>query len=395
MVWEGKGKTAVVGIGLSKLTRRPEAPLGALALDACRAAIEDAGLKPEDIDGICTYPDQPFAGAGRRDGEDLVNALFLMNHGGLAPDIKWYAQISTGMIASAPIEGVNALISGAAKYVLFWRAMHIPKGTYNSFRSYSAGGDGQFGAVYGHVHGYQTHAIAYRHYLNKYHQNREKMAALVTNSRRNANLNPGAFFYNQPMSVEDYLNARMIAEPMCLFDCDVPIEGCTAIVMTTADRAKDLKNKPAYIAGYGQNTAHRPEYLTYMVDSYLDAGRPHVGKIYERAGMGPKDIDVAELYDGFAPSTLYWLEAAGFCGEGEALDFVQNGNVSLEGSLPVNTFGGSLSEGRLHGMGHLAEAVRQVTDRADKRQIKDANTAIAIDGSPLLRGSGMIFTREP
>ena len=113
MVWEGKGKTAVVGIGLSKLTRRPEAPLGALALDACRAAIEDAGLKPEDIDGICTYPDQPFAGAGRRDGEDLVNALFLMNHGGLAPDIKWYAQISTGMIASAPIEGVNALMSGA------------------------------------------------------------------------------------------------------------------------------------------------------------------------------------------------------------------------------------------------------------------------------------------
>ncbi len=395
MAWEGKGKTAVVGLGMSKLTRRADKPLGALALDACYAAIADAGLKPSDIDGLATYPDQPFRGAGNRDGEDLVNALFLMTHGEFAPDIKWYAQISTGMIASAPIEGVNALMSGACNYVLFWRAMHIPKGTYNSFRGYQAGGDGQFGAPYGHVHGYQTHAMAYRHYLNKYNHNREKMAALVTNSRKNANLNPNAFFHEQPMSVEDYLNARMIADPLALFDCDVPVEGCTALVMTTADRAKDLKNKPAYIAGYGQNTAHRPEYMTYMIDDYLAAGRPHAGKIYERAGMGPKDIDVAELYDGFSPSTLYWLEAAGFCGEGEALDFVQNGNVSLTGSLPLNTFGGSLSEGRLHGMGHLAEAVRQVTDRAEGRQIKGANTSIAIDGSPLLRGSGMIFTREP
>ena len=275
MAWEGKGKTAVVGLGMSKLTRRADKPLGALALDACYAAIADAGLKPSDIDGLATYPDQPFRGAGNRDGEDLVNALFLMTHGEFAPDIKWYAQISTGMIASAPIEGVNALMSGACNYVLFWRAMHIPKGTYNSFRGYQAGGDGQFGAPYGHVHGYQTHAMAYRHYLNKYNHNREKMAALVTNSRKNANLNPNAFFYEQPMSVEDYLNARTIADPLALFDCDVPVEGCTALVMTTADRAKDLKNKPAYIAGYGQNTAHRPEYMTYMIDDYLAAGRPH------------------------------------------------------------------------------------------------------------------------
>ena len=111
--------------------------------------------------------------------------------------------------------------------------------------------------------------------------------------------------------------------------------------------------------------------------------------------MGPSDMDAAELYDGFNPSTLYWLEAAGFCKEGEGGAFVGDGRIALEGELPVNTFGGSLSEGRMHGMGHIAEAVRQVTDRAEKRQIADAEAVCAIDGSPMLRGSGIIATRTP
>jgi acetyl-CoA acetyltransferase len=394
MVWAGKGKTAVVGIGMSKLVRHSEKSLGMLALEACKAAIEDAGLKPSDIDGIVTYPDQPFRGAGSRDGEDLVTAQFMMNNGFLGPDIKWYAQISTGMIASAPIEGINALISGACNYVLFWRAMHMPKGTYNTYRMNTAAGDAQFSATYGLANPYQIHALQYRNYLNKFGYDREMMATLVMNSRRNATLNPNAYFYGQPMTREDYLNARMIADPLCLFDCDIPVEGCTALVLTRADLAQALKNKPAYISGFGQNTAKQLEYVAYMVADYMKAGVPHANKIWETAGMGPKDIQAAQLYDGFASSTLYWLEAAGFCKEGEALAFVQDGRVALEGELPLNTFGGSLSEGRLHGMGHLAEAVRQVTDRAGERQIAGCENSIAIDGSPLLRGSGMIFSRH-
>jgi acetyl-CoA acetyltransferase len=132
-----------------------------------------------------------------------------------------------------------------------------------------------------------------------------------------------------------------------------------------------------------------------MLDDYMACGRAASGQMWQRAGLGPDDVDAAQLYDGFSPSVYYWLESAGFCPEGEAFRFVQDGRIALEGDLPVNTFGGSLSEGRLHGMGHLAEAVSQVTGRAGPRQVKDAHVAVAMDGSPLLRGSGVVFTRDP
>ncbi|MGH7878646.1 MAG: thiolase C-terminal domain-containing protein, partial [Candidatus Binataceae bacterium] len=118
-------------------------------------------------------------------------------------------------------------------------------------------------------------------------------------------------------------------------------------------------------------------------------------KLWSSAGAGPGEMDAAQLYDGFNPSTLYWLEAAGFCGRGEGGAFVQDGRIALEGELPVNTFGGSLSEGRMHGMGHIAEAVRQVTGRAEQRQIAGAELVCAIDGSPMLRGSGIVVAKHP
>jgi acetyl-CoA acetyltransferase len=231
--------------------------------------------------------------------------------------------------------------------------------------------------------------------MHRYGATREALAALALNSRRNANLNPRAFFYSQPMSHEDYLNSRWIAEPLCLYDCDVPIDGCVALVMTAAERARDLRNPPAYIAGWGQNTASRRTLLHYALDDYMECGGSLARKLWASAGLGPGDMDAAELYDGFNPSTLYWLEAAGFCRQGEGGSFVRNGRIALEGELPVNTFGGSLSEGRMHGMGHIAEAVRQVTGRAEQRQLRDAEAVCAIDGSPMLRGSGIVVTRSP
>jgi acetyl-CoA acetyltransferase len=156
-----------------------------------------------------------------------------------------------------------------------------------------------------------------------------------------------------------------------------------------------LSNPPAYIAGYGQNTASRRTLLYYTLDDYMACGGSLANKLWQSAGLGPHDMDAAQLYDGFNPSTLYWLEAAGFCAEGEGAAFVRDGRIAIEGELPVNTFGGSLSEGRMHGMGHIAEAVRQVTGRAEQRQIPGASAVCAIDGSPMLRGSGLIVTREP
>src|SRR5215469_7955244 len=392
-----RGKTAIVGIGYSEITRRPEKPLGLLAVDACRAALDDCGLKPAQIDGLTTYPESPFAGAGNRDGIDIVSVMYLVNHLRLAPDIHWYAQIETGMIASPIIEAANALIAGACDYVLVWRAMHRPEAR----RGGSAGGplrapgDTQFMAPWGCSSIVQWHALAWQRYMHNHGATREALAALALNSRRNANLNPRAFFYSQPMSHEDYFNSRWIAEPLCLYDCDVPIDGCVALVITTAERARDLKNPPAYIAGWGQNTAPRRTLLHYALDDYMECGGSLARKLWASAGLGPDEMSAAELYDGFNPSTLYWLEAAGFCPPGEGSRFVQQGRIALEGKLPVNTFGGSLSEGRMHGMGHIAEAVRQVTGRAEQRQLKDANAVCVIDGSPMLRGSGIVVTKSP
>ncbi len=397
-MWHGRGKTAIAGIGYSEITRRPQKPLGLLAVDACRAAIADAGLEPERIDGLATYPESPFAGAGNRDGEDVVSVAFILNHLGLASDVRWYAQIETGMIASPVIESVNALLAGACDYVLVWRALHrpAPRGSAGVGRGAPrAAGDAQFIAPYGAASIVQTHALAWQRYMYRYGATREALAALALNSRRNANLNPRAFFYSTPMTREDYFNARPIAEPLCLFDCDVPVDGCVALIITTAERARDLRNPPAYLAGYGQNTARRRTLLYYTLDDYMACGGSLARKLWSSAGLGPRDMDAAQLYDGFNPSTLYWLEAAGFCGAGEGADFVRDGRIALAGELPINTFGGSLSEGRMHGMGHIAEAVRQVTDRAERRQIAGASAVCAIDGSPMLRGSGIVVTRDP
>ncbi len=397
-MWSGRGKTAIIGIGYSEITRKPQKPLGLLALDACRAAITDAGVDADRIDGLTTYPESPFAGAGNRDGEDVVSVMFVVNHLPLASDIRWYAQIETGMIASPIIEAVNAVLAGACDYVLIWRALHRPIPRTSGARSTGparAAGDAQFVAPYGCSSIIQWHALAWQRYMHQYGATRAALAALAMNSRQNANLNPRAFFYKEPMSRDDYFNSRWIAEPLCLFDCDVPVDGCVAIVITSAERARDLKNPPAYIAGYGQNTAPRRTLLHYALDDYMECGGSLTRKLWSSAGVGPSDIDAAELYDGFNPSTLYWLEAAGFCGRGEGASFVQNGRIALAGELPVNTFGGSLSEGRMHGMGHIAEAVRQVTGRADQRQIHGAEVACAIDGSPMLRGSGIVVTKHP
>jgi acetyl-CoA acetyltransferase len=237
--------------------------------------------------------------------------------------------------------------------------------------------------------------MAWQRYMHLYGATREHLGTFVTNSRRNANLNPRAYFYTTPMSSGDYLSARKIAEPLCLFDCDIPVEGCVALVLTTAERARDLRNSPAYVAGYGQNTSSRRTLFHYSQDDYMECGGSLAKKLWASSGLGPQDMSAAQLYDGFSPSTIYWLEAAGFCPQGEAYAFIQDGRIALEGELPVNTFGGSLSEGRLHGMGHIAEAVLQVTNRADKRLVPNAHASCAIDGSPMLRGSGLVVTKEP
>ena len=394
MSWEHAGKVAVAGIGFSAIERRTARPLGAFALDAAVAAVADCGLKISDIDGLATYPSAPFVGAANRDGEDVITVEFFLTQKRMG-EIAWYAQAGEGLVCASVRDATNALLAGACKYVLVWRAMYVPPGTYGSAAMRHATGDAQFTAPYGVVSPLQWHALVYRRYLETYGAKRESMAALVLNSRANANRNDHAIFADKKLTPADYASARMIADPLCLLDCDVPVTACVAMVMTTTERARDLRNRPALVAAVAHQTAVRHHPIHYTLHDHIESGKPFADRLWRDAGLGPKDRSAAQLYDGFAPSTWYWLEACGFCGRGEAHAFTQGGRIALDGELPLNTFGGSLSQGRLHGMGHLAEAVLQLTGRAGPRQLPDPHAIAVLDGSPMLRGSGAIFTRDP
>lgn len=393
MTWEHSGKIAIAGIGFSPIERRTRTPLGSFALTAAQNAVEDCGLTLSDIDGLATYPQAPFLNAVNRNGEDVITVKFFLGQPRLRK-VTWYSQAGEGLIVTAVRDAVDALIAGACKYALIWRAMYVPPDAYGETTMKTAVGDGQFTAPYGCVSPIQWHAFVYRRYMETFGATRDAMAALVLNSRNNANHNEHAIFADRALTREEYMSARMIADPLCLFDCDIPVTACVAAVITTAKRARDLRRPPAYVAAVGQQTANSGELIYYTLHDYIRTGRPLADRLWDDSGYGPGEMAAAELYDGFAPSTLYWLEAAGFCKRGEAHAFIQDGRIALDGELPVNTFGGSLSQGRLHGMGHIAEAVLQITGRAGSRQLTEPGAIVVFDGSPMLTGGGMILTRD-
>jgi acetyl-CoA acetyltransferase len=390
VTWTGAGRVAVAGVGFSPITRRSDRPIWLSALSAVNAAADDSGVPLAEVDGLATYPLAPFAGALNRNGEDVVTPEFFLSMAGLT-EVRWYSQAGEGMIVASVSDAANAIIAGACEYALVWRAMYVPPGTYG-LADAAAGGDEQFSAPYGCASPIQWHALAYRRYLERFGVKRQALGTLVVNSRRNANLNPVAVFADRTLTVEDYEQARMIADPLCLFDCDVPVTGCVAVLLTSAERARDLRQPPVYLAGVSLSTSPQSPMLSRALQAHLQAGRPTASRLWAQSGLGPAEMSAAQLYDGFAPSAIYWLEAAGFCGPGEALDFIQDGRIALDGQLPVNTAGGSLSEGRLHGMGHIAEAVVQLRRQAAARQVESPHAIAVFDGSPMLRGGGMVFT---
>lgn len=393
MVWRHAGDTAVIGVGMSDIHRRTTIPLGALAAQAIDRTLEDCGLTRADIDGIATYPTAPFAGATNRDGDDVIAVPSTLTPSGF-PNVRWYAQAGQGLIAASVRDGVNALLAGACDFVLVWRAMYAPPGTYGLLSQPRATGDSQFTLPYGMSGPIQGHALAFRRYLEQYGGDRDSLAELAVSSRRNANLNPFAAFQDTPLSRDDYLRARMIADPLVLFDCDVPVTACAAMVLTLTERARDLVRRPVRVAAIDQQTAPTTDRIYYALADPMLTGAPMVQRMWEQSGFGPADMDAAQLYDGFSPSALYWLEASGFCQRGEALDFIRDGRIALDGEMPVNTFGGSLSQGRLHGMGHVLEAVHQLRGTAGLRQLADPQAMLVADGSPMLRGGGMVLVSD-
>ena len=391
-------RPAVVGIGYSDIGRRLERPLGLLARDAARAAIADAGLRVEQIDGLSTHAEMPVLGntGGAIDGVHLVGVSNMIESLRIGDAVRWYSQSARGALLGSVIEAANAIVAGACDYALVWRALHMPmSGRYTSWTSPTASGTMQFHVPYGILLGAVPPALDFRDYMHRFGASREQLGRFVVANRQRAQLNPNAYWRGRGLSLDEYMEARMIAEPLCIHDCDIPVDGAAAIIMTAAERAAELPHRPAHLLGWSQTTTPLEWFSTLGGDQRWESARAAGRAVWPAAGVAPGEIRAAMVYDGFSPFVYWWLEALGFCPRGEAPAFVAEAEVA-PGGLAINTSGGSLGEGRMHGMAQVAEAVRQVSGRAGPRQVEGADAVVATVGPPGdIDAAAVVFGTEP
>ncbi len=378
-------KAAIVGIGATDFSANSGRTEQRLAMEAISAALEDAGLSPDDVDGL-------IGSEGDATNQvDVVNAMGLKNirsfcvvgHGGGSP---------CGAVAHAAM----MVATGVCRYVVGYRSLNERSGR----RYGTAGPVGQFPWIFGFhapyglvVPGEWTAMMARRRMI-EFGETREQWAHIPLTFRAHANQNPRAIFYEKKLTLEDYLNAPMLADPLCRFDYCLETDGAVAVVMTSAERAKDLKQRPAYIQAVVQGMGYPGWYLTNYYEGSMTTSPETVAvanALWEMSGLTPKDIDVAQIYDHFTPWVLTALEDFGFCQKGEAAAFVADGRIRLGGALPLNTAGGLLSEGYIHGWNLILEGVRQVRGTSTA-QVKDCEFSLvtSASGSPT---SAMILAR--
>ena len=393
-MWNFRDKVSVAGVGYSKLSRRPEETLASLTQDAVDAALTDAGLTRVDLDGIATSPTMPRYGGlrGATEGIDVVTPWHLSELMHVTEQIQWTGS-TNGMVTQSLIEGAMAIATGLCQNVVVYRALHVPEGRYINFDSRYAVGTDQFVAPFGYSMPPAWAAIAMRRYFELYGYSREDFARFIVDNRANTEINPHGF-WRKPLTREDYLDARMIADPMSILDCDIPVDGACALLLTSTERARDLKQPPALLTGFSASTFPHPTGVIMTLETLLEGCEHTAERLWASSGLGPKDVDTAHLYDGFSIFVPLWLEGLGIVPRGEGMAFLRDGHGARDGKLPINTGGGALGEGRLHGMSHLAEAVIQVTDRGGERQVPGASRAIATISNGLVKATGFIFSRD-
>jgi len=389
----GERSAVITGIGQSDVGRRLNRDPLALTLDACLAAIADAGLERADIDGVSTYPGMLSAGGAGFSGAgvpDVQEALRLR--------LRWWSGggESSGQLGSV-ITACAAIAAGYANHVLCFRSVWESTaqggggrpGIGGSGAGFRASGFMQWTLPFGAASAACWIALFARRHMHTFGTTREQLAQIALTARKNAAKNPKAV-YREPLSLDEYLSARMISTPFCLYDCDVPVDGATAFVLSRADLARDLRKPALHVEAVGSALYGRPSWdqfddLTTM--ALRDAGK----QLWTRTDLRPRDVDVVEAYDGFSFIALAWLEALGFCGRGEGGAFVEGGaRIALDGALPLNTNGGQLSGGRLHGYGFLHEACVQLWGEGGERQVRDARVAVAAAGGGPLGGCLLI-----
>jgi acetyl-CoA acetyltransferase len=401
-----KDAAAIVGIGATKYWKRGESvPLTEteMAAQAILAALDDAGLTIKDLDGFALY-------SASIEPASMASMLGM-------PEVRFSATLTSGGGGCAGSLGLGAaaIHSGQAECVVSVMTLQQASRRLGGTRVDSGGGMGptmSSGGPYGGggvspeigfmanaglmSPGHSFSLLTKRH-MHQYGTTREHLAHVAINQRNNA-MNRETALMREPLTMDDYFNARMISDPLCLYDYTLETDGSVAAVMTSADRAKDLRQPPVYIMGSAHGAMGRwgSAIFTYfqMPDEYFASSghRPVAKRMYEMAGIGPDDVDVACLYDHFSPLVIMQIEDYGFCPIGEGGPFVAEGHTKLDGRIPVNPHGGHLSEAYIIGMTHVREAVEQLRGTA-VNQIKDAEIALVSGGPAGLPVSGTLLRR--
>jgi acetyl-CoA acetyltransferase len=379
---------AIVGIGATEFSKCSGRSEQRLAVEAILAALDDAGLAPEAVDGLVTL------------AVDATYEQALQRYLGI-PELRFFARaLGGGGGGAATVElAAMAVESGTADTVVCFRALNERSQLRFGMPPSSLAGpvttqtlDQAWGAPFGLVTPAAGMAFNAQHYLNAYHRSTDDFGRVAVAQRQYAVTNPAAFFYGKPITLDDYRASRMITEPLRLLDCCQESDGAVALVVTRADRARHLRHAPVLIRSSAMGLGRDHLGMAHMFRdpvAFPVETRIIGDQLWRRAGMSPADIDVAIVYDHFAPAVLMQLEALGFCGPGEAGDFIADGGIGPGGALPINTHGGQLSEAYMHGFNGIAEAVRQLRGTA-VNQVPDAAHALVTSASHV-PSSGLIL----
>lgn len=377
---------AITGTGATAYSKASGRSVLSLADEAARAAIADAGLTPADIDGVASFMVM----------HDSVPTVALASSLAL-PGLRWALDVDLG--GQAPchlvVQAAAAIATGQARHVLVFRAMNGRSGPRVGTMQFHGGGAG-----YRYPIGYDAYlmyvAMWGQRFLHETGQGPEDLAAVAIAQREHAARNPGAM-RREPLDLDAYLALPYVVEPFRSPDCTVEVDGACAVVVSALDVARDLHHPPAVVASGGYRAGPRPgldigDHLLW--DDYTRNYTSHArDELFGRAGLQPSDVQVAEIYDCFTSTVLMGLEGLGLCGRGESGAFVRSGATALDGRMPMNTHGGLLAEGYLHGMNTVVEAARQVHGVAGPRQAA-SHEVVAVTSGALMDGSVMLLVAD-
>ncbi len=370
-----KNKIAFVGVGWTKATRQPEMSELAYVIEACRRAVEDAGIDPTRIDGLNIQPHH-----GSFDVGPVIEGLGMK-------DVRY--SVVGGAGPGSAGRTAEALDNGSCNAVVVCKVMNsqsfiTPPNEHQMDWA-------QFDQPYGIFTARHWIGLMAARYMHKYGVTQEQIGTIAVVEREHALLNPYAY-WTRPLILEDYMNCRMINDPVRLLDCDIPVNGAWAYILTRDDMARGLRHRPVYLSAWAGASPDEEQTWDHMVIE-PEEGPSYQGRVlWSDSGLTPQDIDVSFVYDGFSYFVPMWMENLGLVGRGEAGDFIDGGDrIRLGGQLPTNTHGGNLGAGRHHGAGHLIEAVYQLRGEAGERQVTGAEHAVVTMAMPYF-GSACVMS---